>query len=108
MRPGAVAVVDEGVDHGSEVTSADDQHPVEALPADRADEALGEGIGTRSSVRCAGDPGALGAKDLVEAGRELGIAIPDQELDWSCTLGEFIGQVSGLLDYPRTSRMCRN
>jgi hypothetical protein len=108
MRPVPAVVVDVLADHCFEVTAADDEHPVEALPADGADEALGKCFGTRGSDRCADGSNALGAENLVEASRELGVAIPDQELDRSCTLGEFIGQVPGLLEYPGTRRMRRH
>jgi hypothetical protein len=49
MRPMAVVALDVLTNHGFEVTSADDEHAIDALPADRADEALGECIGARSS-----------------------------------------------------------
>jgi hypothetical protein len=51
---------------------------------------------------------ALRAERIVEAGLELGVTIPSQELDRSSALGEFIGQVPGLLDYPGTGRMGRH
>ena len=105
MRAVAVVMLDELVDHGVEVTPAEDQHAIEALPADSADEALGEGVGTRRPDRRADDPNALGAEDLVEAGRELGVPVADEEIDRLRTLGEFIGQVPGLLDHPGTSWM---
>jgi hypothetical protein len=108
MRPVAVVVLDVFTDDGFEVTSADDEHAIDALPADGADETLGECIGTRCSDRCADYPDAIGAEDLVEVGCELGIAIPDQELDRACTPAEFIGQGPGLLEYPDTSRMRRH
>jgi hypothetical protein len=97
MRPVAVGVHDELVDHGFEVTSADDEHAIKALPSDSAEEAFSEGVGTRSSDRRADDPNALGAEDLVEAGRELGVPVADQEPDRMCALGEFMGEIPGLL-----------
>jgi hypothetical protein len=56
--------------NGFELASAEDQHPVEALAADRADESLGKGVGTWRANGCADDPDPLGAEDLVEAGCE--------------------------------------
>lgn len=56
MWPMAVVVIDILGEHHLELTSAEDQHPVETLPADRPDEPLGEGVGPRSSDGCADDP----------------------------------------------------
>jgi hypothetical protein len=41
-------VLDVFGEHGFEMTSVEDQHSVKALPTDRADETLGEGIGPRA------------------------------------------------------------
>ena len=92
---------------GFVVASADDEHSIDALPADGPNEAFGECIGTRCSNRSANGPDAFGTEDLVEARSEFGIAVPDQELDRTCTLGELIGQVPGLLDYPGARRIRR-
>ena len=105
MGPVAVVVLDVLMDDGSELSTPEDEHPIVTFTADGPDEALGEGIGTRSSDRRTDDPNALGAEDLVEAGCELASSIPDQELDRACTLGEFIGQVPGLLDHPGACRI---
>ena len=108
MRPVAVVVLDVLTDDGFEVTSADDEHAIDALPADGANKAFGKCMGTRSSDRSTNGPNILGAEDLVEAGCELGVAIPDQELDPSRALGQFEAQVPGLLDYPVASRIRRH
>ncbi len=84
----AVVVPDILVDYGFEMTSANDQHVVEAPPVDRTDEVLTEGISTRGPNRSPDDPDALGAKDLVEAVRELGVSIPDQESDRMRSVGK--------------------
>src|ERR1039458_10545467 len=101
MRPVAVVVLNVLVDDGFKVTSADDEHAIDAFPANGAHESLGEGVGTRGPDRRTDGPNALGAGDLVEAGRELGVPVADHELDRSSTLGEFIGRGSGLLAAPR-------
>ncbi|MGO8870298.1 MAG: hypothetical protein ACLQPH_02655 [Acidimicrobiales bacterium] len=90
------------------MTTADDQHPIEAFAPDSADEALGEGVGTRSTDGYADDPDALGAEDLIEGSRELGIPVTDQELDRSSTFCEFVGQVPGLLNDPGSGRVFRD
>jgi hypothetical protein len=53
---------------GFELTSVEDQHPVETLSTDGADEALGEGVGPRGSDRRADDLDPLrpvGAENLI-------------------------------------------
>ena len=91
MRPVTVVVLDVLVDNGFELSTPEDQHPVQTFTSDGPHEALGEGVGSRCPDRRTEDPNALGAEHLVEAGRELGVAIPDQELDRACALAEFIG-----------------
>jgi hypothetical protein len=61
----AVVVLDELVEHDLKVTPVDDEHPIEALPTDSADETLGEGSGRRGSDRCADDPDSLGMEGAV-------------------------------------------
>ena len=104
----AVVVVDELAEDVFEVAPIEDQHAVEALTADGADDALGEGVGTWSTDRCADDPNTLGTEDLVEAGGELGVPISDQEPHRLISLHQLEGQVSGLLDDPGSARMSRD
>src|ERR1022692_225525 len=108
MRPVAVVMLGVLTDHGFEVSATEEHQPIHTFPTYGPNEALCKGVGTRCPNRSTDDPNALGAEDLVEVGRELGVSIPDQEFDRSWTLGEFIGQIPGLLDYPRASRMCRH
>src|ERR1022692_5195920 len=105
MRSVEVVLVDVLADNTFEMTSADDQRAVQAFTTDRADEALSEGVGTGRPDRRSYRPNATGAEDLVEAGRELGVSIADQEPDRLGALGELIGQVPGLLDHPCSGRM---
>src|SRR5664280_474294 len=100
MRPVTVVVLDVPMDDCFEVATTKDEHPVQTFTPDSADEALSEGVCTRRPDRSSDDPDSIGGEDLVEAGRELGIAIPDQELDRPGTLGELIGQIPGVLDHP--------
>jgi hypothetical protein len=92
MRPVAVVVLGVLMHDGSEMSTTEDEHPVETFTPDSADETLSEGVATRCPNRSSDDPDALGAEDLIESGCELGIAIADQELDRLGTLGELIGQ----------------
>ncbi|MGO8872928.1 MAG: hypothetical protein ACLQPH_16295 [Acidimicrobiales bacterium] len=50
-----------------QVAASEDEHSVETLSANRADESLGEGIGPSGTDWCADDPDVLRAEDLVEA-----------------------------------------
>jgi hypothetical protein len=47
----SVVVLNELSKHRFEVTPIDDQHPIQALLSDGADEPLGEGVGPRSTNR---------------------------------------------------------
>jgi hypothetical protein len=46
----SVAVVDALADSLLEVVPVDDQRPIEILPTDSADEAVGEGLARRASI----------------------------------------------------------
>ena len=83
-----------------EMTPTEDEEPIEALPAHGADETLGHRVRARRPSGRLDDPGALGTEDLVEAGRELRVPVPDQELYCSGALGEVPAQVAGLLGRP--------
>ena len=66
MRPVGVVVRYVRVEHALEVASVEDQEPVEALGADGADEALGEGVRLRRPDRRLDDPDAFAGEDGVE------------------------------------------
>jgi hypothetical protein len=63
-----------------EMTVTEDKESVQALSAHGAHESLSERVCTRSSNRGLDDADALGAEYLVEAGGELRVSIPDEEL----------------------------
>src|ERR1039457_3866875 len=107
MRPVAVVVLDVLVDDGLEMSTTEDEHPVQTFTPDSTDEALSDGGCTGRPDRSADGPDTFGAEDLVEAGRELGVTIADQEFDRPGSLGQFIGQIPGLLDHPGASRIRR-
>jgi len=73
MRSVTVVVLDVRMHHGLEMSTTEDEHPVQTFTSGSADEALSEGVGTRCSNRSSDDPDSIGGEDLVEAGRELGI-----------------------------------
>ena len=74
------------------------RHSRRTVPTKRSAKALARGPDWRAN-----DPNTLRTEDLVETGRELGVAIPDQELDRLGTLGKSIGQVCALTE-PRDLR----
>src|SRR5205085_11220176 len=49
VLPFAVVVVDGDAEHAIEVPSVEDEEPVETFGTDGADEALGDGVGSRRS-----------------------------------------------------------
>ena len=55
MRAVGVVVVHELAQDSQEVAPIEDKHPVEALPAEGPDEALGEGVGLGCPYRSADD-----------------------------------------------------
>src|SRR5664280_1020193 len=105
VRPVAVVVSHVLLQDSFEVPAAENQHPVKALTADGADEALGEGVCSGSPDRCANDADAVSSEDLVEARSELGVSVTDQELDGMDPILQCHGQVPRLLDHPGPDRM---
>src|ERR1017187_7225467 len=65
------------------MATTENECPIEALCSDRPHPAFRVGIGSRRSDRRLDDSDALRSKYLVEAGRELGVPIPNEELDRS-------------------------
>jgi hypothetical protein len=92
MRSVAVVVVDVRMDDGFEMSTTGDEHPVQTFTPDCPDEALSQGVGTRSFDWRSNDVDTFCPEDLVEAGGELGVAIRDQELDRLQALGQFEAQ----------------
>src|SRR5664280_751238 len=56
-----------------EVSTPEDEHPIEAITADGPDEALGECVGPGSPDRGADDADTFCLEDLVEARGDLGV-----------------------------------
>ena len=96
----SVVVIDEFAEDRFELSTMERQHPVEALPSCRADEPLGERVRTRGPTRRANDPDAFGGEHLVEAGGELGVPVPDQELGRAGLFGQDEAQIASLLGDP--------
>ena len=83
-----------------EMAATNDQHPVEALATNRADESLCKGICSGCSRRSTDGPDALGTEYFVEAQGELGVSVPDEELDGMSTGGQTHAQVCGPVGRP--------
>jgi len=100
VRP--VPVIVPGVDpqHHSQMRFAVDQHPVGALGPDGPHPAFGIIICSRRSRRRLHNSYVLAGKDSVERGRELGVAIPDEEPERADPVREVHSQVAGLLRSP--------
>ena len=78
-----------------EVAAAEDEKSVEALSADGPHEALGEGVRPWGLDWGLNDPDAFSAEHLVEAGGELRVSVPEQELRCSGPLGKVKGASLG-------------
>jgi hypothetical protein len=96
-----VVVLDVDPEDLLQVTTADDQQPVEALGTDGTNPTLREGVGVRRLDRRDHHLGTLGAEHLVEPVTELGVAVAEhnaQPQSIRCRQE----QVAGLLGDPGT------
>ena len=75
----SVVVLDMDPEGLLQVTTANDEEPVEAFGADGADPPLGVGIGVRRLDRRDEYLGALGAEHVVEPARDLCVSISNEE-----------------------------
>ena len=82
----SVVVLDIDPEDLFQVTSADDQQPVEALGADGTDPTLRMGVRVRRPDRRHQHLGALGAEHVVEPATELCVSISNEEPYRSATL----------------------
>jgi hypothetical protein len=94
----SLLVVMAGVDaeHVLQMTAVEDEDPVEAVGADGAHPALGEGVRVRGLDRRADHLDALRAEDLVEGVAELRVAVVDEESE-RVLVAELHEQVARLL-----------
>ena len=88
-----------------EVPATEDEKPVQALAAYRANKALRHRIRPWGSHRRLQYPDAVGTEHVVEADSELRVPVPDEELDRTGALGQYETQVAGLLGHPLTGRV---
>jgi hypothetical protein len=78
---------------------------VQALPADRPDPALSDGVRVGRLHRCADDLGPGRAPHVVEHCGELGVPIADQKLPRHRLIGRAGQQIAGLLGNPQAGGM---
>ena len=71
VRPGTVVVLGVRVQDALQMTPAENQHVVEALPSNGADPTLRERVRPRCSNRRLHHRDPFGPEDLVEGAREL-------------------------------------
>jgi hypothetical protein len=88
-----------------QVPFAGDQHPVQALAAGAAHPAFRDRVRTRRPDRASDDPHADRGEHRVERPGELGVPVPDQELETVSVILEAHQQVTGLLRHPRARGM---
>jgi ABC-type uncharacterized transport system ATPase subunit len=81
VRPMLVEMPDIRDEHVLEVTATEDQQPVEALPANASDPALGVRSRLRRPYRRFDHPDALGAEDLVKVAGESHEGGPPRRAD---------------------------
>lgn len=98
MRALLVVVHDVLAEDSLEVTFAQDQDVIWALPPCGSHESFGEGVHLRRAYGGADDPHALRVRHLIGRPRILGVAVMDQELDSG--QAAFDRQVAGLLGNP--------
>ena len=99
MWPVRVVVVDVDAQDALEVPAANDQEPIEAVPADRADPAFGERVRLRRPERSADDLNAFALEDGVERAAEFAVAVVDQETRRSLRVFLCIGGWLGVVGY---------
>src|SRR5215211_1734759 len=100
-------MLDEDAEHAFEMAAVEDQEPVETLPSDGADEALGNRVRHWRTHRRADDLDPFASEDAVEVTRELAVAIPDQKAHRPRTLRQSPSELTGLLGDPGAARVGR-
>jgi len=100
VRPMPVVVIHVFGEHGFEMAAAEDEEPVQALSADRADKPLGDSVRARRPDGCLDDPDPFGGEDGVEGRGELGVPISDEEFGRRRPFRQVVAEVAGLLGHP--------
>jgi len=95
-----VLVLDIFGEQGFEMSTAQDEHPVEALAAEGADHAFADRVRPRCPDRILQNPDPVGSKDGVEGSDKFDVAVADEELHRAGLFGELHREVAGLLGHP--------
>ena len=103
-----VVVVPVFGEDGFEMAAAQDEEPVQALPADGADKPLGDRFRARRPAGRLDDPDPIGCEDGVEGRGELGVAISNEERGWRRPFRQVVAEVAGLLGDPATDGVGRS
>jgi hypothetical protein len=96
VRAVGVVVLDVLAQHCREVAGSGDQEMVEAFPAQSADEAFGDRVGSRRADRCPEHLGVYGGEDGVERGSGLGVAIQPRRIGRAAPARSARGRVPGM------------
>jgi len=91
-----------------EVAPVEDQYSVEQLAADGADPSFGDRVRAGRAHRCAQDADAFAGEHGIKDVGELGIPVPDQELQRCHAFAEVHQQIPCLLSHPRSARAGRD
>jgi len=102
-----VVMPDELGHHVSEVATTKDQEVIERFSTYGSHPSFGEGVRPRSAERSLDNLDALSPQDLVEARRELGVAVTEQEPGSEFAILDVPGQMPRLLHHPVAGGMCR-
>jgi hypothetical protein len=86
----------------------EDQNSVQQLAADGADPSFGDRVGSGRAHRCAQDADAFAGEHGIKDVGELGIPVPDQELQRCHALAEVHQQIPRLLSHPGSARARRD
>ena len=107
VGPMPVVVVPVFGEDGFEMAAAQDEEPVQALPADGADKPLADRVRSGRPDGRLDDPDPIGCEDGAEGRGELGVAISNEELGWRCPFRQVEAEVTGLLGDPATDGVGR-
>ena len=108
MRPMLVVMPDVVVKDCFEVTTAENERPVETLFADGPYPPLRDRVRTRCAHWRLYDSGANRSQHFVEGIDELRVAIADQEIDATMLVLETRCEIARLLGDPSPDRMLRH
>ena len=105
MGASRVVVPDIAAQDVLEMATRDDEGEVEALLTSGPHPPLGVRVRARRADRRADDLGAFRGEDLVEATREFGVPVVDEETEATTVFVEVRDEVPGYLGHPHANRV---